>query len=1231
MLQNTKIKKRQFIVIQLTEKDLTTNDKGEVVAKLDKHNFVQTSATTMLRQIEKIEKKQQVHKSIHKLNKFMTKGGCREFNADTFVKFISIEFGKVTKDNEELIEKCIKNGFKLSNLNMKFIGAVGGSHVKHVKQFYVQDKIYDEVEKRINLKELKYCIIPKRLTSNALLTTAIWEIPYSLDMLNICILPDNEIEKAFPDKLETLVPYIYKDFTDEEKQKYDDFQDYKTMKEKYVQVKKEFKKEENKDKFKDLELKTNYNAYKTPNRWLNENNRLVMLEEVGNPLYRSDKDRITYAENQTIEFKYNIFEVAEWSLGYKVVDYNERLPINNFDGFGLLSLQLGNYIRNYMDDYSINGCQLRIPQQKGFYTIVDFKKYFKEHGIEYIYDKFGCKWDIEDIDIIATESTFKAKIETDAAGENKKWMWNSYQEYRDNIVSNGYDCIGIANCTHQRRENEYRTLTYQFLEALNATEYDLLALANKHGEMLYNVIKIYRENRESGKEINWKDIKYIKCYLQNLIEEKYITEDQDEYVATAIKCIDLNKYMIFDKKFTNFLSKEIERELNQLSIGQIKVKSNYLYVTTDILGFLKYASQFANDQCADEEYRKKLSSKEIEGTLGENQWFCEGIRGNKIMYRNPLMYQGEIFKPVFLDLSENEDYKYIKHLNNIIQAPMNTYCFQKATFDVDGDKMQLIHLDHNLKEYNLNWLINYDFIKETKESEKNEETKIELTNLDRLKEQADLYYNTRFKDQETVTLADLISDDNKIIVNPSDGATVKGEEWNTTNIHKFLVNSDDKTGIITDYNTIALNELNSLICQDYFAAWFEEIYKKYKVEDKFRDYKYTGFSEEKLETRKKQLKLTNKYCKFFQGIIIDMSKRGGVVEIAEMLGKIYKNQPRFYVMKGKDKNSLDKEFNSHIDRFYKKMMGLNSTISKLFSSKVRENISNHSIYFTPKLIQNSKINNNIELKKIQEQFKELIEIYSKENKTLIDEKKNINQFSKDDVHKEARLKNKLRFKDLAIRTKEDARKICSNDLVLAQALYQHVYNSEESSAFNYAWTVAEKGFIYNLQNNQTEKYNVSLADPEDTDTFEYFGKKYKLAISNVGIEYYKEEDMSLENLEEYIIDTDIEQIDDVKLLFVANKQHYREDKENYVENLLKYITKKEFILKEENAFIQLADMKGNILIGINSKALDYSDVDIPNKYGYKVRFKEIERLYSGKGKNKKLNKTSFNAIVNLQI
>lgn len=1228
-MQNIKIKKRQFVVIQLTEKDLTINDKGEVVAKLDKHNFVQTSATTILRQIEKIELENKVHKSIKRLNEFMTKMDSREFKADAFVKFTSIEFGKVNKENEELIEKCIKNGFKLSNLNMKFIGAVGGSHVKHVKQFYVQQEIHSEVEKRINLKNLKHCIIPKRLTSNALLTTAIWEIPYSLDMLNVCILPDNEIEKVFPNKLETLIPYEYRDFTDEEKQKYDDFQDYKAMKEKYAQVKKEFKKEENKDKFKNLELKTNYNAYKTPNRWLTENNKLVMLEEVDNPLYRSDKNRIIYSENQTIELKYNIFEIDKWSLGYRVVDYNESLPINNFDGFGLLSLELGDYIRSYMYDYTINGCQLRLPQQKGFYTIVDFKRYFREHEIEYIYDKLGYRWNIEDIDIIATESTFKAKIETDETGENKKWMWNSYQEYRDNIVSNGYDCIGIANYTHPRRKNEYRTLTYQFLEALNATEYELLALAQEHGMMLYNVIKIYRENRGSGQEINWEDIKYIKCYLQNLIEEKYITEGQDEYVATAIKCIDLNRNMIFDKKFTNFLSKEIERELNQLSIGQIKVKSNYLYVTTDILGFLKYASQFSNDKCADEEYRKKLSSTEIEGTLGNNQWFCEGVVGNKVMYRNPMMYQGEIFKPVFVDLSKNEDYKYIKHLSNIIQAPMNTYAFQKATFDVDGDKMQLIHLDHNLKNYNLDWLINYDFIKEVKQSEKDEETKIELTNLDRIKEQMEVYYNTRFKDQETVTLADLISDDNKIIVNPSDGVTVKGQEWNTNNIHKFLVNSDDKTGIITDYNTIALNELNSLILQDYFASWFGEIYEKYKVEDKFRDYKYTGLNEEELEDRKDKLRLTNKYCKFFQGIIIDMSKRGGVVEIAEMLGKIYKNQPRFYVMKGKDKNNLDKNFNSHMDRFCKKMQGLNSTISKLFRSKVRENISNHSIYFTPKLIQNSKINNNVELKKIQEQFKGLIESYSNENKKLIDEKKTINQFSKDDVNKEARLQNRLKFKDLAIRTKEDARKICSNDLVLAQALYQHVYNSEESSAFNYAWTVAEKGFIYNLQNKQTEKYNVRLADSEDTNTFVYFGRKYTLTITNDEIKYYKEEDMSLDKLEDYIIDTDIEQIEDIELLFVANKQHYREDKENYVENLLKDITKKEFILKEENAFVQLADMDGNILIGINSKALDYSKADIPNKSGYKVRVKEIERLFSGKGKDKKLNKTSFNAIVDL--
>lgn len=100
-MQNIKIKKRQFVVIQLSEKDLTINAKGEVIAKPDKYNFVQTSATTILRQIEKIELENKVHKSIKRLNELLTKMDSREFKADAFVKFTSIEFGKVTKENEE--------------------------------------------------------------------------------------------------------------------------------------------------------------------------------------------------------------------------------------------------------------------------------------------------------------------------------------------------------------------------------------------------------------------------------------------------------------------------------------------------------------------------------------------------------------------------------------------------------------------------------------------------------------------------------------------------------------------------------------------------------------------------------------------------------------------------------------------------------------------------------------------------------------------------------------------------------------------------------------------------------------------------------------------------------------------------------------------------------------------------------------------------------------------------
>ena len=130
---------------------------------------------------------------------------------------------------------------------------------------------------------------------------------------------------------------------------------------------------------------------------------------------------------------------------------------------------------------------------------------------------WGQAHKVDDIDILTTESTFKAKLNVtglkEDGSEKKEWLFQSIKEYKDLLIKYGYDVIGIANFA-KPVEEEFRRATYQLWLALNINRLDLLALSNVQGEVIHKVLSIYRKD-----EIDWQDIKYIETFL-NLIQKK---------------------------------------------------------------------------------------------------------------------------------------------------------------------------------------------------------------------------------------------------------------------------------------------------------------------------------------------------------------------------------------------------------------------------------------------------------------------------------------------------------------------------------------------------------------------------------------------------------------------------------------------------------------------------------------------------------------------------------------
>ncbi len=509
--------------------------------------------------------------------------------------------------------------------------------------------------------------------------------------------------------------------------------------------------------------------YKTVNQW-KEADRKVKADELENPkarFYSDDKEKCyaLYIEEQTEELRE--IPITEWSTGLQLVtEKNHKCIENVFDGMGLVSKRLGKKFKEHLDvKHKITGYQLRLPCIKGFFPCVDFHGYSKKHGIETITDIWGTSHYIKDIDLLITESTFKAKlnvVETnDDGSEEKDWLFTSINDYKDRLMRYGYDAIGISNYA-KPIEEQYRRAAYQLWLALNVNNYDMIAFSNVQGDVIHKALTIYRKE-----ELDWEDIKYILTFL-NLVKKENADTNLEKECSDAIKAIHLNKKMVFDRKVIKTIRNVIVRKIEDMCLGRMYIKGRYMYVTQDILAFLRYAG--STDK----------RNWQYKGFLNKKECYSSGtIVGRTVLARNPVVSYLEITKVDFVDY-DGEDSEFIKHIDNIVQLPLGIEPDRLGGLDKDGDEVLVLSTDYNLKDTQIEYLQNC------------------------MNEKIQEHFNNKFPDKEVVTLADYIVP-SYVQVNDDDKATAMSKEWNKENVIDFILSSEDKTGVITDIDTTIAN------------------------------------------------------------------------------------------------------------------------------------------------------------------------------------------------------------------------------------------------------------------------------------------------------------------------------------------------------------------------------------------------------------------------------------------
>ena len=334
---------------------------------------------------------------------------------------------------------------------------------------------------------------------------------------------------------------------------------------------------------------------------------------------------------------------AEHKIEERIMD----LALNCADGQGLIDPSFSTlWAEDMFLDYVPSSFVVRSAFIKGNLVPFDFKAYAAEHDIAIIKDKWGYEYNIEDVDVLISESQFKLHKQ-----------YSSWQEYLK--YSKKYNLRwGVARY-NKKHDDEYVLANYQYIQTLNITSDDIKELVAPtvswlqkicSGEDLYTLLFMFGAKNE--------EVTYQTMY--------------GSAQANFSKAVVKNSDFLRDGYIQHKIYKSIATCINQAKIGKIWVRGNYQFSVSDPISQCRSALGLAvfGEVPANHVYSNFWNERQAKGTLD----FC----------RSPLIDTHE-HNPLELYESEmaNKWYKYIK--SGVIFSIYDTSTFRMSDSDHDGD------------------------------------------------------------------------------------------------------------------------------------------------------------------------------------------------------------------------------------------------------------------------------------------------------------------------------------------------------------------------------------------------------------------------------------------------------------------------------------------------------------------------------------------------------------------
>lgn len=318
-----------------------------------------------------------------------------------------------------------------------------------------------------------------------------------------------------------------------------------------------------------------------------------------------------------------ISHVFDWinpdrTIETKMLNIDDYPP---FDGQGLVDIEFAEKIAEDIElDYVPSAYVVRNTFIKGGLLTMDFKKFAKEIAgkEELIADLWGKAYNINDVDMILTESQFK--------------LWKGYSSWDDYVIaSHKYGLSwGITKFTHKRDETHAFT-NYQFLQVLGLDDEQIKGLCKPTLDWIDDIL--------GG------DVMKSILYMGGIDSEIEIDRVHDNSLLSLI----YNNELIQDTYIQTKIIRSINKKIRQAYSGKLIVDGNFSHMGSDPYALLEYAFGI-----------------EVKGLLKDKEhyngfWNDRGVKKVSAC-RSPLTHYSEVNELNCIQNESTEDwYQYLHH------------------------------------------------------------------------------------------------------------------------------------------------------------------------------------------------------------------------------------------------------------------------------------------------------------------------------------------------------------------------------------------------------------------------------------------------------------------------------------------------------------------------------------------------------------------------------------------